>query len=180
MMSNAKPIDRANLKQWLETEFRDAVRDDEQVQEAAAALAVSMTNGDGGIHALRIAITAFVRELVDPVAVARQTFEISSDESRRNELQALEQQTRERFGTNLRTESEVRRAFEIVSVLLDGADWESGPADALDRVTLVVMQNVLGWCLRDERGAEIERQMRTFASMAEALGIIQPTGERRR
>lgn len=69
-------IDRANLRQWLETEFKEAVWDDERIKEAGAVMKLAFQRGETAEHACRMLITAFVRELVDPLGCARDDFSI--------------------------------------------------------------------------------------------------------
>lgn len=62
-----------SLRLWLETEFKAAVLDDERVMEAAAMLTVARDSGDPALEMVRKMIAAFVRELIDPGAMDRET-----------------------------------------------------------------------------------------------------------
>lgn len=61
------------LSDWLETTFRDAILDDERVMEAAAMLKVGVEHGHPATEVIRRCIAAFVRELIDPGAIDRET-----------------------------------------------------------------------------------------------------------
>ena len=59
------------LRQWLDTEFRDAVKDDERVFKAAAVMKVGVEKGDTPVEIVRRVIASFVIDLIDPGSLKR-------------------------------------------------------------------------------------------------------------
>lgn len=59
------------LRDWLNGEFRQALRDPEQIQAACAMLKVSRDKGDAAEKCVATAIADFVKSLIEKSAVTR-------------------------------------------------------------------------------------------------------------
>jgi len=69
-------VAQAVLQQWLETDFRAAVNDDERIEvNAGRMVAVGQRRGDPAFKIFRTAITAFVWDVIMPGEIERQMAE---------------------------------------------------------------------------------------------------------